>query len=200
MPRTEKQFKEIRKERREAILDAALHVFSEEGYHHASISKVSKAAGVSKGLMYNYFKSKEELLEILIGSLLDDETKIVRDLMGEPFNESTFIRLVQMGTDILKKSPKKWKLYLNMSSHPDVLPILERKYTPERELFSKHLLKFFKEQGHEDPLMQLHFFSITMSGLKFHFIMDPSNCPVYQLETKIIQQFIKPDYVSNRDK
>ena len=41
-PRTTEQNKKIRVDRKAAILDAALHVFAEEGYHSASISKVSK--------------------------------------------------------------------------------------------------------------------------------------------------------------
>ena len=45
-------------DRKKAILDAPLQVFADEGYHNASISKIAKAAGVSKGLMYNYFESK----------------------------------------------------------------------------------------------------------------------------------------------
>ena len=67
MPRTEKQFEEIRATKKALILDAALQVFARDGYHNASISKISKQAGISKGLMYNYFNSKEELLEILVG-------------------------------------------------------------------------------------------------------------------------------------
>ena len=83
MPKTPKQFEDMRTERRIAILEAALHVFAQEGYHSASISKVSKYAKISKGLLYNYFESKEELLKILIGSLIDDEIKILKDRIEE---------------------------------------------------------------------------------------------------------------------
>ena len=59
-PRTKQQFEEIRSDRKDQLLDAALHVFAEEGYHSASVSKIAKYAGVSKGLMYNYFHSKKK--------------------------------------------------------------------------------------------------------------------------------------------
>ena len=65
-PRTSAQFEAIRQGRRDEILDAALHVFAEAGYHTSSVSQVAKRAGVSKGLMYNYFSSKEEVLRTLI--------------------------------------------------------------------------------------------------------------------------------------
>ncbi len=65
-PRTPKQFEKIRHDRRKSIMDTALEVFSENGYANASISMIAKKAGISKGLMYNYFKSKEELLSTIV--------------------------------------------------------------------------------------------------------------------------------------
>ena len=53
-PRTTVQNEIIREERKAQILDAALHVFAEEGYHSASVSKVARRAEISKGLMYNF--------------------------------------------------------------------------------------------------------------------------------------------------
>lgn len=47
--------------RREAILDVASDVFLEEGYANASMSTIAARVGGSKGTLYNYFKSKEQL-------------------------------------------------------------------------------------------------------------------------------------------
>jgi AcrR family transcriptional regulator len=49
--------------RREAILGIAREVFSAEGYAAASMSHIASRLGGSKGTLYNYFKSKEELFE-----------------------------------------------------------------------------------------------------------------------------------------
>ena len=45
------------------ILEAALQLFSEEGYHATSTSKVAKKANVSEGLIFRHFLNKEGLLE-----------------------------------------------------------------------------------------------------------------------------------------
>ena len=50
-------------EKRRAILHAAVRVFAEKGYHGCRIADVAQAAGVAYGLVYHYFRSKEELLE-----------------------------------------------------------------------------------------------------------------------------------------
>ena len=54
--------------RRQAILDAALHVFAERGFEAARLDDVAARAGVAKGTLYLYFQSKEALFEALIRS------------------------------------------------------------------------------------------------------------------------------------
>ena len=74
-PRTEDQFETIRETKKALILDTALHLFAEQGFHATSISQIAKNAKISKGLMYNYFESKEELLKMIIKQGVDELTK-----------------------------------------------------------------------------------------------------------------------------
>ena len=55
-------------ERRKSILRAAVDVFSRKGYHGCRIADVAKEAGVAYGLVYHYFKNKDELLENVFSS------------------------------------------------------------------------------------------------------------------------------------
>jgi TetR/AcrR family transcriptional regulator, fatty acid metabolism regulator protein len=50
-------------EKRRAILHAAVRVFADKGYHGCRIADVARVAGVAYGLVYHYFRNKEELLE-----------------------------------------------------------------------------------------------------------------------------------------
>lgn len=50
-------------ERRRTILRAAIDVFAEKGYHGCRIADVAQQAGVAYGLVYHYFKNKDELLK-----------------------------------------------------------------------------------------------------------------------------------------
>jgi TetR/AcrR family fatty acid metabolism transcriptional regulator len=54
---------EAEPEKRRAILHAAVRVFAEKGYHGCRIADVARAASVAYGLVYHYFRNKEELLE-----------------------------------------------------------------------------------------------------------------------------------------
>lgn len=52
---------EKKKQRQKDILKTALGLFSSKGYYATSIDDITREAGISKGLVYTYFKSKEEI-------------------------------------------------------------------------------------------------------------------------------------------
>lgn len=63
------------KDKSELILEAALKVFAEFGFHRSQVSRIAKSAGVADGTIYLYFKSKEDILVCLfrakLGQLVD---------------------------------------------------------------------------------------------------------------------------------
>ena len=65
-PRNAVKNKEIRQETMLKLMDAAFLLIARQGYESTSIAQIAREAGVSKGLLYNYFLSKEDLLEKLI--------------------------------------------------------------------------------------------------------------------------------------
>jgi len=70
-PRTAEQNEEIRQQTQKQIVDAAFELFANEGYSKTSIAVVAKNAGISKGLIYHYFDSKEAILEAIFDKLVE---------------------------------------------------------------------------------------------------------------------------------
>ncbi len=52
-------------DKRRLILDAAVRVFARQGFHTCRVSDIADEAGVAYGLVYHYFKSKDEILDTL---------------------------------------------------------------------------------------------------------------------------------------
>jgi len=52
-------------DKRRLILDAAIRVFAREGFHRCRVSDIAKEANVAYGLVYHYFRSKDEVLDTL---------------------------------------------------------------------------------------------------------------------------------------
>jgi TetR/AcrR family fatty acid metabolism transcriptional regulator len=57
--------KRLRSEKRELILESAIAVFARMGYHGARVSDIAQEAGIAYGLVYHYFKNKEEILRTI---------------------------------------------------------------------------------------------------------------------------------------
>src|SRR5437588_8793919 len=53
-------------DKRRLILDAAVRVFARKGYHTSRVGDIAEEAGVAHGLLYHYFRSKEEVLETIL--------------------------------------------------------------------------------------------------------------------------------------
>lgn len=51
-----------RDEKREAVLRTAVHLFLEQGYHRATLNEVAERLNITKPALYNYFRSKDEIL------------------------------------------------------------------------------------------------------------------------------------------
>ena len=52
-------------DKRRMILDAAIRVFARQGFHSCRVSDIADEAGVAYGLVYHYFRSKDEVLDTL---------------------------------------------------------------------------------------------------------------------------------------
>ncbi len=70
-----------RTDKHELILDAAVRVFAEKGFHGARISDVADAAGVADGTIYLYFKNKDDLLLSIFEEKMDQLTGGLRDAL-----------------------------------------------------------------------------------------------------------------------
>jgi AcrR family transcriptional regulator len=65
-PRSKQQFEQIKEDRRAQILDAALSVFARRGLAATKIGDIAEQAGLSHGLVYHYFASKDDIFVELV--------------------------------------------------------------------------------------------------------------------------------------
>jgi AcrR family transcriptional regulator len=76
--------KEQVKDKRTAILEAALKLFTERGFHGTSTAHISKEAGVATGTLFNYFPTKEDLINSLYFEVKGDLSHAMgKDLEAE---------------------------------------------------------------------------------------------------------------------
>ncbi len=186
-PRTPEQFEEIRESRRQQIMDAALELFAQEGYASCSIAQLANHTSISKGLMYNYFESKEALLVAIIedgiSEFLDyfdpdhDGMLTTEELTG-------FIRKVFSS---IRENQQFWTLYIHIVIQPRVKEFLDGE--PFRNVMDQYgpmLMAYFTEMGFEDPALEMLTFSALIEG--FGVLMVYAY-PSVELPDKLLQNY-----------
>src|SRR5690606_21824756 len=71
-------------EKRRLILDAAVRVFARQGFHTCRVSDIADEAGVAYGLVYHYFRSKDEVLDTLFLERWNVMLEAIREVDAQP--------------------------------------------------------------------------------------------------------------------
>lgn len=100
-------------DRRRVILRAAVEVFSRKGYHGCRIQDVAKEAGVAYGLVYHYFKNKDELLESVFASGWSGFLARVRDEIERDHHVAARIKgVVHVAFEAYRRDPRGVKVLI----------------------------------------------------------------------------------------
>ena len=86
--------------KRRQIIDGARQVFMAQGFDAASMGEIARAAGVSKGTLYVYFKSKEELFEAIVAQQCKAQAEQIFNL--DPENHDVEAVLTRLGVDFVQ--------------------------------------------------------------------------------------------------
>ncbi|MGB3417394.1 MAG: TetR family transcriptional regulator C-terminal domain-containing protein [Mesorhizobium sp.] len=117
----------IQREKREIILEAALEVFSANGFRGSTIDQIAEQAAMSKPNLLYYFHRKEDIHETLMQRLLDTWLQPLRELddIGDPLTElrAYIRRKLEMARDF----PRESRLFANeiLQGAPRIMPLLE---------------------------------------------------------------------------
>ena len=111
LPRRERE----RLQHRQDITKAAIKVFADKGFFNATLDDIAKEAEFSKGALYNYFSSKEDMLFSILKEHVDFSFKYGRKLLDEniPFREAmteVFVNFAEFSYD----APEFFDLFINL--------------------------------------------------------------------------------------
>lgn len=183
-PRTPQQFEEIREEKKTLIMNVALEHFAKEGYHNTTISHIARHAGISKGLMYNYFTSKDELLSAIIDRSMEEISQYFDPDRDGYLTEEEFDLFLRKLFKILREKLHFWRLFYQFLMQKDVRekflkthlgPVsnAETKFSNGNSSFLSNMTRVLSEyfqrkkdrkpKGY-DPVLDLNMFIYTVEG------------------------------------
>lgn len=139
-------------EKRDQILKTALELFANRGYQNTSTSKIACQAGVSEGLIFKHFQSKDGLLSAIVNLANDD----IRDFIERMENQDDPKKVLEIAFDfppLVSSNRDFWKLQFSLKYQCPA----KKEYHQKKELINSletMLEKAFKDLEYEDPKME----------------------------------------------
>lgn len=177
----------IRDEQREKrywkILSAALDLFIQKGYHATRISDITKAVGMSTGLLFHYFKSKETLYNELISIGMSGPNSHLPSDADDPLTYLS--NTAQFIFDSLKEHDFTGKMYIFMGQayYSGTGPMAEQLKLMEMEIYTTTVKLFERGQAtgvirDGDPYaMAIAYWSAIQGICEQMAVMPESPCP-----------------------
>ena len=137
----------IQREKREIILDAALDVFSTQGFRGATIDEIAEAAGMSKPNLLYYYRSKEEIHRTLLMRLLDTWLAPLRDMSAEGDPVKELRGYIRSKIEMARDYPRESRLFANeiLQGAPRILEMLAGELKPLVDEKAKVLRQWMRE-------------------------------------------------------
>lgn len=209
-PRTPRQYEEIREEKKALIMDTALLFFANEGYHSTTISQIAGSAGISKGLMYNYFKSKEDLLKAIISKSIAEVYNYFDINRDGYLSEEEFEFFIRKICIMLKEKRTFWRLLIQLMMQNEVRDQFLKSFVGSDSITNIYLSAnpdqraaqiikairdyFFRKKEKMgvdyDPLVEINLFIINLKGLALTvtYLEDDDECQG-KITNRIIELF-----------
>lgn len=188
-PRTKQQSESLREVSRTRIMEAALGLFAGKGFAATSISDIAGAAGISKGLMYNYFAGKDELLEHVLQMLLGRVSEVFAPALAVTDPCKRLEALIRTSFEMLKSDPAIWKMFITLSLQLDkqsnAYAIVSSYWS---NMFS-NAIAIFTEMGVKNPQETAFRYGAVMDGMAVQLLMFGNERFLHFDET--LEMFIK---------
>lgn len=177
--RYKEAFERATDERKEKILEVGIKEFASKGYEKANINIIAKKAGISIGLMYKYFSTKEDLFITCIQrgmSILDDA---IDEILQS--NDKLIVKaekLIRTTCQLSQRDANYVKLYNEITSERDSEKAMEFAKAIEGETSKKYVkcitdaLAKGDVRQDMDPRLFAFFLDNLLTSLQFSFTCD----------------------------
>lgn len=188
-PRTTEQFAAIRRKSRQAIVDASLRLFARKGYSETTMSDIARQVGISKGLIYNYFSGKEQILECIVDQFV---ANVIRDPLPNPpvRNPAGYLeRLIRSWFAMVRDHPGLMSLGTRLHTDPALKKLIRRKQVEYEKSIIPHITDVFRQLGSGDPEAEMMLLSASLDGIALNYTISPGTFPIQKIERHLVRQY-----------
>lgn len=191
-PRTKDKLEQIRESKKELILHVSLELFATRGIHSTSMDEIAKTAGISKGLIYNYFNSKDDLIKEILFSVLKNLEMLFDPNKDGVLETDEFEYLIVEVVNMVKSNPKFWRLYFTLMIKPEAQYILSEGHAREQFSFMMDEMKeYLENKGFENPTGEVMLLHALFDGVIMNYSINPDQYPIDEVAKIVINRYCK---------
>ena len=188
-PRSAALNQRMRDDSRARILRAALRLFARHGYDRTSIAMIASAAGISQGLLYNYFAGKKALLRAIFEASMRDVEESFALAEAAPSPAQRIEQLVRGAFTILRRNQDFWRLSYGLRMQPGVVAGLGKRTSEWTTAIRETLAGYLRELGTDQPELDAAVLFALIDGVSQHYVLEPSTYPLDAVADQIIRRF-----------
>lgn len=189
-PRSQEQIEKIRSQSTGKILGAAFELMAQNGYEATSISQIAKHAGISKGLIYNYFDSKEDMLKALIDGALREADQLMENIVDED-PKKMVENMLRWYFNELRERPEHWRLITELTMKVGrfgFVKDLTKSKLNEIVGFFGHMLKGI---GFENSELEALSIAGLFDGIGVQYLVMGSDYPLDEMENFLVEKYCR---------
>lgn len=188
MPRKKAANVELQEKSREKILMAAFELFAGKSYADTTVDSIAKKAKVSKGLIYHYFDSKQDMLRGIFNMIAREGEAFMEKSKSLPPEE--FCRLmVDYSFDFIINKTKVSRLITGLTIQPNVVESLRKEIDHVREKWMRQMFDTFEALGYENPKAEAYLFGSVFDGVGIGYLALGKDYPVDEVKTLILKRY-----------
>ncbi len=172
---------------KEIIVATAFKLFSTKGYRESSVSQIAKAAGVSKGLMYHYFDSKEALLKGIFDHY--------RSLTVQPTDWDSnapainnLAKLLELSISFLQSQPEIRRFTMLLRLQPPESEQIQEWVRTAKQQWEAAFTEVFTALGYHQPVSEAMYLSAVLDGIALRYLSDPT-FPLQEIKALIYRNY-----------
>lgn len=172
---------------RERIVDSARHLFATRGFGSTSIKAIAQYAGVSQGLIYTYFDSKDDLLRSIFHDGLQDVWSTMPAPSSDPLKDIE--TLLRQSFTIVAEHENLWRLIYALRVQPEIVERLSLDLDAWGTAIESKIRDLCSKAGVENPRIEAKILFAIVDGANQHRTLSADAYPVEDVIAATMTRF-----------
>ena len=176
------------KSKKEIILETATVLFAEQGFEKTSVASICENAGVSKGLVYHHFTSKEDILIAIYEQSTQEMMNLSNNDIEKKADEKLF-KIIDTVFLQLEENKLFFKLNLNIMFQPSTRKILETQIKERATQLFSVVKQIFNDIDLKNSELLSYVLISEIDGIALSYLSSFEKYPLQEMKNQLLKKY-----------